>query len=269
MNSPIKYYGGKSYMTDIIISHFPKDYSVYIEGFGGGASVLFAKEKDKLEIYNDLGRNVYSLFKVLSDKELFKQMKDKLDLTYYSSDIRKEFIEDLKRNDLSLVDRAYEYFYVNRSSFNSVGGFSTTLLVRRNMSKSVSDYLSTIDGLAEVHNRLSSVIIENRNIIDLIEKYDNKNVFFYLDPPYIHETRSSGTEYECEMSDDDHENFVNMLLNGKGKFLISGYEHPIYDKLVDNGWNLYKYDSVNACSDRTECLWYNYELEEGDLFNEI
>lgn len=82
MNSPIKYYGGKSYMSDIIISHFPKDYSVYIEGFGGGASVLFAKERDKLEIYNDLGRNVYSLFKVLSDKELFEQMKEKLDLTY-------------------------------------------------------------------------------------------------------------------------------------------------------------------------------------------
>ena len=50
---------------------------------------------------------------------------------------------------------------------------------------------------------------------------------------------------------------------------ISVYEHPIYDKLVDNGWNLYKYNSVNACSDRTECLWYNYDIEEGDLFNEI
>ena len=70
------------------------------------------------------------------------------------------------------------------------------------------------------------------------------------------------------MSDDDHENFVNMLLNGKGKFLVSGYEHPIYSKLVDNGWNLYKYDSVNACSDRTECLWYNYDIEE-NLFDEI
>lgn len=253
-------------MTNIIISHFPKDYSVYIEGFGGGASVLFAKERDKLEIYNDLGRNVYSLFKVLSDKELFEQMKDKLDLTYYSSDIRKEFIEDLKRNDLSLLERAYRYFYVNRSSFNSVGGFSTALLVRRNMSKSVSDYLSAIDGLSEVHNRLSSVIIENRNIFDLIEKYDDENVFFYLDPPYVHDTRSSSTEYENEMSDEEHEKFVNILLNGKGKFLVSGYEHPIYDKLVDNGWNLYKYNSPNSNSDRIECLWYNYDIEEGDLF---
>ena len=253
-------------MTDIIISHFPKDYSVYIEGFGGGASVLFAKEKDKLEIYNDLGRNVYSLFKVLSDKELFEQMKDKLDLTYYSADTRKEFIEDLKRDNLSLLDRAYKYFYVNRSSFNGVGGFSTTLLVRRNMSKSVSDYLSAIDGLSEVHNRLSSVIIENRNIFDLIEKYDDKNAFFYLDPPYLKCTRTSSTNYECEMSDNDHEKFIDKLLSSKGKFLVSNYENKIYQRLLDNGWNLYKYDSVNACSDRTECLWYNYDIEEGDLF---
>ena len=30
MKSPIKYYGGKSYMTDIIIDHFPKEYEVYV-----------------------------------------------------------------------------------------------------------------------------------------------------------------------------------------------------------------------------------------------
>ena len=89
---------------------------------------------------------------------------------------QKEVYEDYVLNDLSLVDRAYEYFYVNFSSFNSVGGFSTSLCVRRNMSKSVSDYLSKVDKLFEFHNRLSSVIIENRNIIDLIEKYDNNTI---------------------------------------------------------------------------------------------
>ena len=268
MNSPIKYYGGKSYMSDIIISHFPKDYAVYIEVFGGGASVLFAKEKDKLEIYNDLGKNVYSLFKVLSDKELFEQMKEKLDLTYYSSDIRKEFIEDLKRNDLSLVDRAYKYFYVNFSSFNSVGGFSTSLCVRRNMSKSVSDYLSKVDKLFEFHNRLSSVIIENRNIFDLIEKYDDENVFFYLDPPYLKCTRTSSTNYECEMSDNDHEKFIDKLLSSKGKFLVSNYENKIYQRLLDNGWNLYKFHSKNSCSDRMECLYFNYNLDyDVDIFD--
>ena len=252
-------------MTDTIISNFPSNYKIYVEGFGGGASVLFAKKMDKIEIYNDLGRNVHSLFKVLSDKEMFNQMKEKLDIIYYSADIRKEFIEDLKRNDLSLVERAYKYFYVNRSSFNSVGGFSTVLLVRRNMSKSVSDYLSAIDGLLEVHERLSRVIVENRNIFELIEKYDGKDTFFYLDPPYVADTRSSSTKYECEMTDKDHELFVDALLKAKGKFLVSGYEHPIYNKLIDNGWKLYKYNSPNSNSDRIECLWRNYDIDE-DMF---
>ena len=65
-------------MTNIIIDHFPKEYEVYVEGFGGGASVLFQKEKTPLEVYNDLGENVYSLFKVISDKDMFERLKEKM-----------------------------------------------------------------------------------------------------------------------------------------------------------------------------------------------
>ena len=54
MNSPVNYYGGKTYMTDTIIKYFPTSYSTYVEGFGGGASVLLNKPETPLEIYNDL-----------------------------------------------------------------------------------------------------------------------------------------------------------------------------------------------------------------------
>ena len=201
MKSPIKYYGGKSYMTNIIINHFPKEYDIYVEGFGGGASVLFQKDKTALEVYNDLGENVYSLFKVLSDKEMFLKLKERMDLAVYSAQLREEYKKDLKTN-LSLEDRAYKFLYVNRSSFNGVGGFSTTMIVRRNMSKSTSDFLSMIDKLPEIHNRLSSVIIEHRDIFDLLDKYNKENVFMYLDPPYVKETRLSNQLYECEMTDE-------------------------------------------------------------------
>lgn len=203
MKSPIKYYGGKSYMTNIIINHFPKEYDIYVEGFGGGASVLFQKDKTALEVYNDLGENVYSLFKVLSDKEMFLKLKERMDLAVYSAQLREEYKKDLKTN-LSLEDRAYKFLYVNRSSFNGVGGFSTTMIVRRNMSKSTSDFLSMIDKLPEIHNRLSSVIIEHRDIFDLLDKYNKENVFMYLDPPYVKETRLSNQLYECEMTDEQH-----------------------------------------------------------------
>ena len=149
--SPIHYYGGKFYMTDIIISHFPKTFDLYIEGFGGGASVLLAKTDCGPEIYNDLGSNVYSLFKCLSDEKLFAELKAKLDITYYSRDIFNQFKEDLLRNDLSVVDRAYRYFCISKMAFNGVGAFAISYLCRNNMCKNVSSFLSTIDELPELH----------------------------------------------------------------------------------------------------------------------
>lgn len=256
MKSPIKYYGGKSYMTNIIIDQFPKEYEVYVEGFGGGASVLFEKEKTPLEVYNDLGENVYSLFKVLSDKEMFERLKEKLDLTYYSEELRNEFKKDLK-GELSLEDRAYKFIFVNRSSFNGVGGFSTTMLARRNMSKSTSDYLSMIDKLPEIHNRLSSVIIEHKDIMDLLDKYDKETTFMYLDPPYVKETRLSNQTYEVEMSNEEHIKMCERLLSFKGKILLSGYDNELY-RILDSKFNKLSFKSPNANSSAIECLWKNY-----------
>lgn len=248
-------------MTNIIQNQFPSKYDVYIQGFGGGASLLFAKHYDKVQIYNDLNKNVYSLFCVLKDKQLFQQFKYKLDLTYYSKQLNEQFKQKLKDNTISILDRAYYYFYVNRTSFNAVGGFSTCLLPRRNMNKSVSDYLSSIDGLYNIHQRLSSVIIQNRNIFQLIEKYNKPNVFFYLDPPYIQQTRSSNQRYQCEMSNQQHQHLIQLLNASKSKILVSGYNHNIYNKLK---FHKIEFKSPNACSKATQILWRNYQLKDSN-----
>lgn len=257
MNSPIKYYGGKSNFTDILIENFPSSYDIYIEGFGGGASLLFSKEISSKEVYNDLGKNVYSLFKVLSDKEMFYRFKEKLDLTYYSSAIREDFKILLKRDDLNIEDRAYYYFYVNRSSFNGVGGFSKNLIVRRNMCKSVSDYLSSIDKLPEIHERLSRVIVTNDDIFKVLEKYNNENIFIYLDPPYIKDMRLSNQKYEVEMSVHEHEKLVDMILHHNAKILLSGYNHAVYN-IISDKWGRQDFRSPNSKSLAIESLWRNY-----------
>lgn len=256
MKSPIKYYGGKSYMTNIIINQFPDNYDIYVEGFGGGASVLFNKPQGGIEVYNDLEENVYSLFKVLSDSNAFNRLKERMDLTFYSAQLREEH-KELLSTELSIEDRAYYFLYVNRSSFNGVGGFSATHIVRRNMSKSTSDFLSMIDKLPEIHNRLSSVIIEHRDIMDLIDKYDKPNVFMYLDPPYVISTRASSQKYQCDMTDEQHKQLVDRLLNCKCKWLISGYDNPIYDKLTEK-YGKITFKSPNSKSFAMETLWKNY-----------
>lgn len=260
MHSVIKYFGGKTNMTDIFKSNFPTNFDIYVEGFGGGASLLFSKEQKGIEVYNDLDENVYSLFKVLSDKELFEQLKEKMDLTYYSEQLRQEFKADL-RKELSVVDRAYKFLYVNRTSFNGVGGFSVSKYVRRNMSKSTSDYLSMIDGLRDVHERLSAVIIEHKDIMDILEKYDAENVFLYLDPPYVLETRLSSERYNCEMTNEQHENMLKKIVPMKSKIMISGYDCELYNNYLKD-WRRLEFTCPNAFSNATEVIWMNYEKEK-------
>ena len=264
MNSPIKYYGGKTYMTDIIISFFPTKYKVYVEGFGGGASVLLAKNETPIEVYNDINKNVYSLFKVISDSEKLEKLQQRLYLTPYHEEIRKEYKEKLLIEDITVDDRAYYFFYVNRTSFNGVGGFSVNPLMRRSSAKSISDYLSAVDGLDEIWSRIRGCIIENKDIFNLLDKYDDENTFFYLDPPYVQSTRKSNQKYENEFDDSLHTKLVDRLLTMKSKVLVSGYDHPIYDKLTENGWNKVNFKSQNAESSATETLWFNYSIDKLD-----
>ena len=258
MNSPVKYYGGKSNMTGILSRMFPSDYTVYVEGFGGGASLLLSEERDgKVEVYNDLGQNVYSLFRVLSDNALFKEFRAKCDLALYSKQLRDEYKESL-RGELSTVERAYRFFYVNRASFNGVGGFSVSHYVRRGMCKSVSDFLSAVDGLPALHDRLSRVVVENRDIMEILDKYDHPDTFIYLDPPYVSSTRLSSTKYEEEMSDNDHRAMLEKCTSMKSRIMISGYDNPFYDNIL-KGWHKVILPSGTVMTDTAEVVWMNYD----------
>lgn len=278
MKSPIKYFGGKGGMYKTILEQFPSGFGedktktsnngaeTYIEPFGGSGAILFHKNPSPVEIYNDIEDNVYSFFKVLSDPKLFQEFKDLCSLTFFSHKILNEFSEELKNSDLTLLERAFKFYYVNRVAYNGVGSFSCSVnAIRRGMSKTVSDMLSSIDRLPEVHNRLRSVIIENRNALDIIKKYDNDNVLFYLDPPYHHSTRGSA-RYDKDMNDDQQSLFIEILLGiQKAKVLLSGYSCDLYDQLTDNGW--FRYDFIvktqsgkRESKDKVESLWRSYDI---------
>jgi DNA adenine methylase len=252
----IRYFGGKGgALTNIIKSLIPKDYEIYVEPYGGSAAVLFS-QKANIEVYNDLYDNVYSLFKVMSDEDMFFKFKRRLELTPYSEKLYREYKLKLKEKDLSEIDRAYHYFYVNRTSVNSVGGFSSSIIPRRNLSKPVSDYLSSIDGLEEYHKRISEVLIFNRDAIEIINKYDSKDTFIYLDPPYRLITRKSNARYDIDMEDDEHKELLSTIIKCDSKILLSGYDNDMYNDILE-GWNKETFIIKNK---KPETLWYNYEI---------
>lgn len=85
----------------------------------------------------------------------------------------------------------------------------------------------------------------------------------YLDPPYALETRSSGG-YKHDMSDDDQDKFLNVLLSIKNaKVLVSGYNCDRYSTLEDNGWKRIDMEIKTQNNNRVgklkiESLWFNY-----------
>jgi DNA adenine methylase len=153
---------------------------------------------------------------------------------------------------------------VNRTSHNGVGGFSKNTYIRRGMSKSISDFLSAIDRLDELHDRLSKVIVTNTDGMGLIRKYNAPNVFFYCDPPYEQSTRTS-TRYKVDMDRDGHIDFLNVVMESKAKILISGYDCELYDRLSENGFKKVSFEVKTIDGNfkpktKTEYLYYNYSV---------
>jgi hypothetical protein len=82
------------------------------------------------------------------------------------------------------------------------------------MNEQASAWLSAVEGLRAVHTRLKRVVILNRPALEVIHQQDGQGTLFYLDPPYLHATRASTTEYgPHEMSEGD-EKAADVLANG-------------------------------------------------------
>ena len=254
-------------MAKDIIEIFP-EHKMYVEGFGGAAHVLFRKERSELEVYNDLHNGLYLIFKLLRENN--KEFIRKLSLTPYS---RQEF-EDSKSwiYEENEIEKARKFYVRTMQSVASNGGWCyAKSKSRRGMCQSVSRWLGNIEeNLTSAIERLKEVQIENLDILELIKKYDKEDTLFYLDPPYIQDTRKQKKSYDYEMTNEQHKELVDVLINVKGKVVLSGYDHPIYNKLLENGWSKVVLGEYAKRSEKSnegelskgkEFVWVNYELE--------
>lgn len=75
----MSYYGSKAVMCDFIADKLDYNNSkVYIELFGGAGNVLLNKPRHEIEVYNELDLGVYTLFKVLGNKEYTQLLVEEL-----------------------------------------------------------------------------------------------------------------------------------------------------------------------------------------------
>ena len=168
---------------------------------------------------------------------------------------------------LTTVKRAVRFFVRARQSRQGLMKDFATLSrnrTRRRMNEQASSYLTAVEGLPDVHQRLQQVVILSADSCRVIEQQDGPHALFYCDPPYLHDTRVTTKDYAHEMDPSQHEELLQTLSRIEGKFLLSGYPSNLYDQFAaSNGWRREEKEIDNKASSKKvketkcECLWMN------------
>jgi DNA adenine methylase len=215
---------------------------------------LLQKPISPIETYNDLNGDVVNFFRML--RERCTELCESIRWTPWARD---EW-EASKSRDCDDLERArrwwvYHAMTISAASNQSSSGWRIdSQAVRRPAEKSQRD--DVIANLHRVAARLASVQIENRDMNNVIMRMDGRGTLFYLDPPYVLDTRSKKSMYGVEWSDSDHAKFIEMAQNLQGFCIISGYACELYEPLERAGWHREDKKVVNnSGGTRTESLW--------------
>ncbi|MCP3922981.1 MAG: DNA adenine methylase [Desulfobacterales bacterium] len=260
MDSPFAYIGGKSKLSNQIIERFP-DHKSYIEVFGGALWVFFRKPVSKYEVVNDFDGELIAFYRVIQNhlEEFLKQFKFMLSSREFFNDWK----DQLDTRGLTDIQKAARYYFCQRQCFggrvrNRTFGVVPESLPRINLIRMEEE-------LSEVHLRLSRVVIENLDYVDLINRYDKPDSLFFLDPPYY----KAPTYKHNFHSLDDYEKINENLKNIKGKFLLSINDHEaireIYKEFNIETLNLKYTVAKDNQKDVTELLISNFKIEKQQL----
>lgn len=107
-------------------------------------------------------------------------------------------------------------------------------------------------------SRLRTVTLECASALDLIAKYDGPTALFYVDPPYLRETRTAhGRSYRHEMTQEEHVELSSALHSLQGMVILSGYDSGLYSELYADWQVARKVTQADGSVARTEVLWIN------------
>lgn len=228
------WYGGKFSHLDFLAPLIPDDATHFCDVYGGSAAVLMNVGPFPVETYNDVDSELVNFFRTLRNQgpKLIKA----IGLTPFSREELAKACEPAA--GLTKLERARRFYVRARQTRTGLAQTSSegrwahcVLTSRAGMAGAVSRWLGSVEGLAEIAQRLQRVQIENAPAVEVIRRYDTDDTVFYLDPPYVHSVRGDASAYGFEMTDEEHAELSGVLHAVRGRAVLSGYRTDLYDDL--------------------------------------
>ena len=187
---------------------------IYAEPFVGmGGVFLRRRRRPRAEVINDISGDVATFFRVL--QEHFPYL---IDMLRYRVASRAEFerLKALPPERLTDLQRAVRFLYLQRLAFGGkVNGRNFGVDVGQGARFNVSKLEPM---LADIHERLAGVVIEQLPFGAFIPRYDRTGTVFYLDPPYW----GCEGDYGLGVFDrGDFERIAGILRGIRGRFVMS------------------------------------------------
>ena len=248
------YAGSKWRLAPKYVPLFPP-HKIYLCPFLGTGAEFAFKEPSQREVVNDIDDNIFAVFHVLRDEQLFRRLLYLLENSHDSRRLYEECFDRLK-NNISLLERAYCFLICGNQGYRGRHpSLYKSYCSRLGKHETQKTLLETV---LAWRDRMKNVKVENIDAIDLLDRYDSSDVFAFLDPPYHHDVADQDLYIHNKF---DHRGLVKRLQEFKGKVFLCGYEHGLYDiQLL--GWRRHTFPvskSIGGSAPRTEVVWMNYD----------
>ncbi|MGI6073055.1 MAG: DNA adenine methylase [Fermentimonas sp.] len=264
----VKWVGGKTQLLADIQKRLPDDFSdirevTYIEPFVGGGAVLFwilqKYPNITKAIINDINADLICTYRVIkSDVESLIDMLSKIESEYipldnegrtkYFLSLRSRF-NDKNNSD---IETAALFIFLNRTCFNGLYRVNSKGMFNVPHGKYKNPKICD-----EVTLRADSAVLQRVDILcgdfEHTGKYADKNVLYYLDPPYRPLTKTSSfTSYAKNGFDDEEQkrlrDFCKEITKKKSWFIASNSDPMNIDSEDDFFDDLYTMFSIKRVS---------------------
>lgn len=252
----LKWVGGKTSIIDDILTSFPNDITEYHEFFLGGGSVLLSLLQSN-KISNDTKIYCYDINKALiycyiniqtHIKELLKALAD---ITNQYMSIKEFKISPINTNPSqkeSIFSKENMYYFI-RNKYNNLSNKTTIqasayfIFLNKTCFRGLyrvgpngfnvpfgnykTPTIYNEDNLLALNKLIKNVVFQHLDYVEAIKQIENKDAFFYLDPPYAPINQKSFTKYTKEAF--NQQEFFNIVKTFTNKFVMSNSNVVIKD----------------------------------------